>query len=88
MKKIAPRKNMVPAVKPIEPIYILIGAKIVMMREALGLTQLDFSKRVGISRAAIANIETGRQRILLGDLERLAHAFGSTPKHLLRGIWL
>jgi transcriptional regulator with XRE-family HTH domain len=73
---------------PMEPIYLAIGAKIVMMRTALGLTQEDISKRIGLTRASIANIETGRQRILLHDLERIANAFNTTPKHMLRGIWL
>lgn len=74
--------------KPIEPIYRAIGTKIEMMRNALGWTQSDFAKKVGLTRGSVANIETGRQRILLHDIEKIAAAFGSTPKHLLRGIWL
>lgn len=73
--------------KPIEPIYRAIGIKIEMMRNALGWTQQDFAKKVGLTRGSVANIETGRQRILLHDIETIAAAFGSTPKHLLRGIW-
>jgi len=73
--------------KEIEPIYKIIGAKIIMMREFMGLTQLDLSKRVGLTRGSIANIETGRQRILLHDIEKIADAFGTTPKHILKGIW-
>lgn len=45
--------------KPIEPCYRLLGAK----------------------------IETGRQRLLLDDVEKFAAAFGTTPKNLMRGIW-
>lgn len=73
---------------PMEPIYLAIGAKIVMMRTALGLRQEDIAMRIGWSRASVANIETGRQRILLHDIEKIANAFNTTPKHLLRGIWL
>lgn len=76
------------APKPIEPIYLAIGAKLVMMRDAIGITQGDLAKRTGLSRPAIANIELGRQRMLLHDLAKFADAFGTTPKHLLRGIWL
>ena len=71
-----------------EPVYRAIGARIEQMRNALGWTQDDLSKKVGLSRGSIANIETGRQRILLHDVETIAGAFGSTPKHLMRGIWL
>ncbi len=38
-------------------------------------------------RASIANIEAGRQRILLHDVETLAKAFGTTPRALLKGMW-
>jgi transcriptional regulator with XRE-family HTH domain len=75
-------------VKPIEPIYILFGARVVQIRDALGLTQDELRQRIGLSRGSIANIETGRQRILLADVERFARALGTTPKNLMRGIWL
>lgn len=73
--------------RPIESCYLALGAKIVMMRYALGLRQEDLAKKIGLTRASIANIETGRQRVLRADVERIASAFGTTPKHLLRGIW-
>jgi len=73
--------------KPMQPIYVLIGAKIVHTREAIGWTQQDLAKRIGLTRASVANIETGRQRILLHDVETIARAFQTTPKHFLKGIW-
>jgi DNA-binding XRE family transcriptional regulator len=88
----AARATKVASVKPpkaIEPVYLAIGAKMVMMRNALGLTQDEFAKRIGtLTRTSIVNIEAGKQRILLHDIEKIATAFGTTPKHLLRGIWL
>ncbi len=72
---------------PIEAVYRQFGAKIESLRDALGINQLELSKRVGMSRGSIANIETGRQRILLADVEKFAKAFGTEPKHLMRGIW-
>ena len=73
--------------RPIEPIYLLVGSKIQHMREALGWTQAELATRTGWSRPTIANLETGRQRILLADVERIARAFQTAPKHFLRGIW-
>jgi transcriptional regulator with XRE-family HTH domain len=58
------------------------------MRDVLGITQQELAERTGMSRGSIANIETGRQRILLHDVETLARALGSSPKALMRGIWL
>jgi len=73
--------------EPIQPVYRQFGAKLESMRTALGLTQEELSKRVGLTRVSITNIETGRQRVLLHDIEKFANAFGVSPKHLLRGIW-
>lgn len=74
--------------KPVEPIYTAVGVKIVMLRNTLGITQVDLAKRCGFSRPALANIEVGRQRLALHQIETIAGALGTTPKHLLRGIWL
>lgn len=71
-----------------EPIYRLIGAKIEQTRTMLGWTQQELAKKVHLSRGSIANIELGRQRILLHDVERFAAAFNMEPKALLRGVWL
>jgi len=71
----------------IEPVYRQLGAKIEQMRSILGWNQADLAKRVGLSRGSIANIETGRQRLLLHDIEKFSTAFQTSPKVLLRGIW-
>lgn len=73
--------------KPIEPVYRLFGAKVEQLRTILGWNQLDLAKKTGYSRGSIANIETGRQRILLADVEKFATAFNTSPKQLMRGIW-
>ena len=72
----------------LQPIYVLFGARVQQVREALGMTQDDLRKKVGLTRTSIANIEAGRQRILLHDVDRFAKAFSITPKNLLKGIWL
>ena len=73
--------------KPIEACHISVGIRIRMIRETLGLSQVDLAKRVGLQRVAVTNIEVGRQRLLLDGIERFATALGTTPKHLLKGIW-
>lgn len=73
---------------PIEACHRACGAKIEQIRKTLGLTQEELAKRVGLSRPAVTNIETGRQRLLLDTVERFASALGTSPKNLMRGIWL
>lgn len=74
--------------KPIEGVYRLFGARLEQWRSISGLTQEELGKKVRLTRASIANIEAGNQRILLADVERFAAAFSSTPRHLMKGIWL
>ena len=73
--------------KPPEPIYQAIGARIAMVRSALGLTQEDLAKKIGFERTSVVNIEAGRQRILLHTAAEIAAALGMTIKHLMKGIW-
>lgn len=73
--------------KPIEPCYRLLGAKVEQLRTMLGWTQEELGKKIGLTRTSITNLEAGRQRVLLHDIERIATAFQTTPKALLRGIW-
>lgn len=74
--------------KPIESCHIGVGLRIRIIREALDMNQDELAKKVGLTRASVANIETGRQRLLLHTVEQFAKAFGTTPKNLLRGVWL
>lgn len=74
--------------KPVEPIYRLLGARIEQLRTLLGWNQADLAIKTGYSRGTIANIETGRQRILLHDLDKFAKAFNTSAKNLMKGIWL
>ncbi len=73
--------------KTIEPVYRSLGAKIEQLRTTLGWTQDELAQKVGLTRGSVANIETGRQRILLHDVDTFAAAFNVSPKILLRGIW-
>jgi transcriptional regulator with XRE-family HTH domain len=54
------------------PIYSALGAVIRRRRRTLELTQEELARSIGISRGALANIETGRQNVLLHQLYRFA----------------
>lgn len=71
----------------IEACHIAVGARIRMIRETLGLQQAEIAKRIDLTRTSVVNIEQGRQRLLLHHIEKIAQALGTTPKHLLKGIW-
>lgn len=73
--------------KPIELVHRQVGLRIESIRNTLGISQNDLAKRSGFSRASIANMETGRQRFLLDGIEEISKALGTTPKHLMKGIW-
>ena len=52
-------------------------------RRRLDLPQADLARRLGVSRATLANIETGRQRILVHQLYSLAKALDMKLADLL-----
>jgi transcriptional regulator with XRE-family HTH domain len=64
-------------------LYKELGALIRRRRRALDLTQAKLSGRLGISRGALANIETGRQNVLLHQLYRYAAALEMNVHELL-----
>lgn len=49
-------------------LFLYIGQRIRERRQAIGATQSDFAKRMGMLRSSLANIESGRQRIPLMSL--------------------
>ena len=54
------------------PVYSIIGSRIRTRRRQMELTQERLSRQLGISRASLANIETGRQQILVHQIYNLA----------------
>lgn len=66
-----------------EAIYRHIGLLIKNRRKQLGLTQENLAKRLAISRASLASIETGRQNILVHQIYRFATALQLEPKDFL-----
>ena len=60
--------------RKVEPIYVKLSKLIVLRREKLGMTQAQLAKKIGISRAYLATIETSRQRIYLHHLLKFEQA--------------
>ena len=57
-----------------QSIYAELGRAVATRRKMVGLTQAEVAKAVGISRASIANIESGRQKVLLHQVYGLMKA--------------
>lgn len=55
-------------------IYKILGATIRHRRRLLGHTQAVLASQLGLSRASLANIEGGRQRVLVHQLYKIAEA--------------
>jgi transcriptional regulator with XRE-family HTH domain len=68
---------------PPDPIYKHIGILIKARRKTLGLKQENLAHTLGISRGSLANIETGRQNILVHNLYKFARALELSPLDLL-----
>jgi transcriptional regulator with XRE-family HTH domain len=57
-------------------IYSMLGEAVAIRRKAMRLTQAELSERMGLSRASIANIEAGRQKVLLDQVYTLVECLG------------
>ena len=55
-------------------IYEEFGQRVATRRKELKLTQAKLAAKVGLSRASLANIECGRQSVLLHHVYRFASA--------------
>ena len=66
-----------------EPIYHQIGGIIRALRRRADKAQDVLAGQLGISRATLANIETGRQRILVHQLYAIAQALDVKLSDLL-----
>lgn len=49
-----------------------IGKKIQKAREESGMTQVDMSRALGITQAALSNYELGKRRLYLHQIEQIA----------------
>ena len=67
----------------IEPIYKQIGGNVRSRRRNLDWTQERLAAMLRISRGALANIESGRQRIFIHQLLAIADAMGISLTDML-----
>ncbi|WP_165362878.1 helix-turn-helix domain-containing protein [Promicromonospora panici] len=65
--------------------YSELGSRVREARRAIGLTQSALAQAAGLTRASVANIEAGRQKILAHHLVSIAAATGTKPEALLPG---
>jgi len=72
-----------PLVEVENEFYSQFGRRVKSHRSRKHLTQQELSTRLSLSRSSIANIELGRQKILLHQLFDLAEALNTTPWDLL-----
>lgn len=66
-----------------EKVYLDLGQRIRERRMRIGLSQAELAERIGQTRASVANLEAGKQRLMLHTVETLAEALEWTPKGLL-----
>jgi len=64
---------------------IELAARIRAARIALGLTQDQLARAVGVTRSAVAQWETGRAGQVGSNLARIARALGTSAAYLLSG---
>jgi transcriptional regulator with XRE-family HTH domain len=64
-------------------IYIEIGKRIKDMREHKNISQEELSKKIGLTRTSITNIEKGRQRLLVHTLINIAQELSINVNTLL-----
>jgi transcriptional regulator with XRE-family HTH domain len=67
----------------LEPLYRSIGTAIRGKRRQLDWSQEKLARKLMISRGTLANIEAGRQRILVHQLYAIAAALDLKPNDLL-----
>ena len=64
----------------------MIGERLKELRKMLGLTQIDFGNRIGVTRDVISNIEIGRVEMNGLTLIAICKTFGASEKWLRDGI--
>lgn len=61
-----------PAPHTPEAVYCLVGKELARLREERGVSQHELGTFAGLTRASVANIEKGRQRVHIHQLYLIA----------------
>ena len=61
-----------------------VGERLRIARENAALTQAGAADRIDVARTTLIAIEQGQRRVRIGELQRLARAYGTTVNALLR----
>lgn len=64
-------------------IYVTIGRNLRLHRQKLGLSQIDLANRCEMTKASISQIESGKQRIAIENLYRVASVLKCSVYDLL-----
>ncbi len=67
-------------------IYEIIGRRIKEFRDKANFTQEVLAKKTGVSRASIANYESGKQAIYISDLYKIADCLGIGIERILPSL--
>ncbi len=67
------------------PEYEKFGRNLASSRVALGLSQADIAKSLGMTQSTYAGYETGTRKIPLSVIIQLSNYFGKTPDELISG---
>ena len=70
--------------------YRFLGRAIAEKRKAKRFTQAELAGKIGMTRAALANVETGRQGVQVHQLVEIANALGVSSFETLlpANLWL
>ena len=49
---------------PIEPFYVELGRRIAAIRSSRRISQAELARRLRLTRSSVANVESGKQRVL------------------------
>lgn len=67
----------------INDVYAMTGSRIREARKRRSWNQADLADEIGLTRSSIANVEAGRQKLLLHGLLRIAVALDVPAESLL-----
>lgn len=62
-----------------------IAGRLRTAREAAGLSQGQVARRLGLHRPTISEIEAGRRRVSVEELDAISHLYGVESAWILRG---